>query len=167
MILKIVVLSDTHMPNRGKELPPVLIKELKSAELIIHAGDWNTLEVYEELKEYGRVEGVSGNTDEQAILDAFPKRQVLNVQGYSIGVVHGDGTGKTTEKRALEAFEENMDIIIFGHSHIPYTRFSSGTLLFNPGSATDKRKHPFYSFGIIELGNEVKTQHIFYKNKTG
>jgi uncharacterized protein len=165
--LKIVVLSDTHMPNRGKDLPPLLIKELKKTDLIIHAGDWNSLKVYEILKEYGRVEGVYGNTDDQEIREAFPKKKVLQEKGYSIGIVHGDGKGKTTEKRAFEAFDEKPDIIIFGHSHIPYVRFDHGVLLFNPGSATDKRKQPYYSFGILELGDELKSQHIFYKNKKG
>ncbi|WP_044022148.1 metallophosphoesterase family protein [Bacillus sp. SG-1] len=165
--MKMIVISDTHMPNRGQEFPPVLIKELKSADLIIHAGDWNTIDVYEKLKGFGRVEGVYGNTDQQEILETFPKKMVLNAEGYSIGVVHGDGKGKTTEKRALEAFDERPDIIIFGHSHIPYARYSQGTLLFNPGSATDKRKQPYYSFGIIEIESEIKSQHIFYKSKSG
>ncbi|WP_421378882.1 metallophosphoesterase family protein [Bacillus salacetis] len=163
--MKIIVVSDTHMPNRGKELPPVLIKELKKADMIIHAGDWNNLEVYEMLKEYGRVEGVYGNTDEQEIRDAFPGKKVLQAEGYTIGIVHGDGNGKTTEKRAFGAFEEKPDVIIFGHSHIPYVRFDHRVLLFNPGSATDKRKQPYYSFGILELGDDLRAQHILYKNK--
>jgi uncharacterized protein len=163
--LKIVVLSDTHMPGRGKELPPVLIKELSSADLIVHAGDWNTLEVHEMLKEYGRVEGVYGNTDTQEIRDVFPKKHLLHAEDYTIGIVHGDGKGKTTEKRAFEAFDVKPDIIIFGHSHIPYVRFYQGVLLFNPGSATDKRKQPYYSFGILDIEDEIKTRHIFYENK--
>ncbi|RIW35144.1 metallophosphoesterase [Bacillus salacetis] len=153
------------MPNRGEELPSILIRELKGADLIIHAGDWNTMALCELLQKYGPVEGVSGNTDNQDIKDAFPKSKILNAGGFSIGVVHGDGTGKTTEKRALEAFPEKPDIIIFGHSHIPYLRFVQGILLFNPGSATVKRKQPLYSFGILELDNEIKSHHIFYKDK--
>jgi uncharacterized protein len=164
-ILKIVVLSDTHMPKRGKELPTKLITELKTADLIVHGGDWNTTDVYHMLKQYGKVEGVHGNTDSEEVRSQFPKRLILHLNGYKIGVVHGDGSGKTTEKRVLDAFEEKPDIIIFGHSHIPFLRYTHGVLLFNPGSATDKRKLPFYSFGIIEIGDELKAHHVFYHDK--
>jgi uncharacterized protein len=165
--LKIIVISDTHMPNRGQELPSVLVDELTGADLIIHAGDWNTMALYEMLRQYAPVEGVYGNTDEQELKEAFPKKKVLYAGEISIGVVHGDGKGKTTEKRVLEAFEEKPDIIIFGHSHIPYVRFMRGVLLFNPGSATDKRKQPLYSFGILEIDKEISSRHIFFKDKQG
>ncbi|MGM0845337.1 MAG: metallophosphoesterase family protein [Bacillota bacterium] len=163
--MKIVVVSDTHMPKKGEDLPLPLINELKQADLIIHGGDWNSLDVYEKLKEYGRVEGVFGNTDHQDIKSRFPRKQILKAGAFTVGVVHGDGKGKTTEKRALDEFEEKPDIIIFGHSHIPYLRFTQGTLLFNPGSATDKRKQPYYSFGVLEIEDEIKSYHVFYKEK--
>ncbi|YBZ95190.1 metallophosphoesterase [Bacillus sp. AK031] len=163
--MKIVVISDTHMPKRGQELPPRLIKELKKADLIIHGGDWDTMDVYHMLKQYGKVEGVHGNTDSEEICSLFPERLILHLNGYKLGVVHGHGIGKTTEKRVMDAFEEKPDIIIFGHSHIPFLRYTKGVLLFNPGSATDKRKMPSYSFGIIEIENELKAQHVFYNDK--
>ncbi|WP_306301169.1 metallophosphoesterase [Thalassobacillus sp. C254] len=72
---------------------------------------------------------------------------------------------KNDGKASLEGFEEPLDCIIFGHSHIPYVRFASKTLLFNPGSATSKRKMPYYSFGVLTVGEELKTEHIFYENK--
>ncbi|MFP3472622.1 metallophosphoesterase family protein, partial [Micrococcus sp. SIMBA_144] len=71
--------------------------------------------------------------------------------------------GKTTEKRALEAFEgEDVDVIIFGHSHIPFSRFMKGILLFNPGSPTDKRKLPYYSHGVLTIEETWKIEHVFY-----
>ncbi|MGF2616683.1 metallophosphoesterase family protein [Rossellomorea vietnamensis] len=164
--MRIVVISDTHMPNKGKELPDRLISELKNADLIIHGGDWNSLDVHERLKRFGRVEGVYGNTDSQEIKSQFPRKQVLKAGSFSIGIVHGDGRGKTTEKRVLDEFDEKPDIIIFGHSHIPYLRFEQGTLLFNPGSATDKRKQPYYSFGVLEIDDEIKSYHVFYRDKS-
>lgn len=164
-LMKIIVLSDTHIPKKARQLPSRLVKELETADRIIHAGDWQTLAVYEELKQYAPVDGVYGNVDGEEIKQVMPDKKIMTISGFKIGIVHGHGEKKTTEKRALEAFEEFLDCIIFGHSHIPYVKYAKKTLLFNPGSATDKRKSPFYSFGILTIDDELRTQHIFYSDK--
>lgn len=80
-----------------------------------------------------------------------------------IGVVHGDGIRKTTEQRARDSFEgENVDIIVFGHSHQPLMRETDGVTLFNPGSPTDKRREPQYSFGLLEIGDTWELKHVFF-----
>ncbi|MFD2680476.1 metallophosphoesterase family protein [Bacillus seohaeanensis] len=162
--MKIVVLSDTHMPKKGKDFPEKLISDLKECNLIIHAGDWKTVDVYESIKKYGEVIGVIGNVDGEDLKELFPLKTTIEVNDLRIGVVHGHGKGKTTERRALEAFEgENVDIIVFGHSHIPFLRYMNGILLFNPGSPTDKRKMPYFSHGIIEINDDLEVRHVFYK----
>lgn len=163
--MKIIVMADTHMPKKSVKFPNRLCQELEHAELIIHAGDWQTLEVYEELKKYGEVHGVYGNVDDEEIIQQLPKKKVINVAGWKIGIVHGHGAKKTTEKRAMEAFEEELDMIIFGHSHLPLLRYIGKTMLFNPGSATDKRKLPFYSFGKLTLSEEIHAEHVFWKKE--
>ncbi|WP_082231968.1 metallophosphoesterase family protein [Halobacillus massiliensis] len=161
--MQLVILSDTHMPKKAKQLPKRLVKELQEADLIIHAGDWQTLDVYEELKQYGRVEGVYGNVDGEDITKVFPRSQILELNDYRVGLVHGHGDKKTTEKRVIEEFEgEEIDLIIFGHSHLPLLRFVKKTLLFNPGSATDKRRLSHYSFGKISINDGIHAEHIFY-----
>jgi uncharacterized protein len=161
--MKLVVLSDTHIPKRAKALPDRLIKELKDVELIIHAGDWQTLQAYQELKSFGKVMGVYGNVDGPEIQELFSEKILLEANGYKIGVTHGHGKGKTTEKRALQAFYgENVDCIIFGHSHIPVKRYQGSVLLFNPGSPTDKRRQEKYSFGVIHIGEALEAEHIFF-----
>lgn len=161
--MKIVVLSDTHMPKKAQQLPERLKEELPSADLIIHAGDWQTLEVYEELKKYAPVKGVYGNVDGEEIQAQFPYKQIVEVEGKRIGLVHGHGEKKTTEKRVVEAFEgEEPDLIIFGHSHLPLLRFVKKTMLFNPGSVTDKRRLPSYSFGILTMEANIRAEHIFF-----
>ncbi|WP_026585239.1 metallophosphoesterase family protein [Bacillus sp. J33] len=164
--MKIIILSDTHMPKKAKKLPNVLCTELDGSDLIIHAGDWQTLEVYQELKAYAPVEGVRGNTDSDEICDLFGDKLLLEIKGYKIGVVHGHGKSRTTEKRSIEAFEqEEPDAIIFGHSHIPLLRQFNGVTLFNPGSPTDKRRQPEYSFGILNIKEKLDFRHIFYNSK--
>ncbi|MFC3040475.1 metallophosphoesterase family protein [Virgibacillus xinjiangensis] len=165
--MKIVVIADTHMSEKGTWLPERLENELKTTDLIIHAGDWKALGVYHMLSGYAEVKGVYGNVDGEDIQEVFPEKQLVELNGYKIGVVHGHGEKKTTDRRALEAFErDEPDIIIFGHSHIPLLRYYKKKLLLNPGSPTDKRTNPYYSFAVLQLGRELKAGHVFYKDKT-
>lgn len=164
---KIVILSDTHIPARAKRLPEILLKTCEEADWILHAGDWQTLDVYFELSAYAETIGVAGNVDPWEIIDRFGKKKVLNLNAVKIGITHGDGTGKTTEQRALDTFaDDDVDLIIFGHSHIPVMKEINGVTLFNPGSPTDKRRQPQYSFGILEIGETWKLQHIFFDKET-
>lgn len=163
--MKILVLSDTHLPKKAERIPERFLEETKTADAIIHAGDWQTLDLYQTLKTYAPVYGVYGNVDDEEVREHFPGQLRLDWEGYSIGVVHGHGEKKTTEKRALDAFADApVDLLVFGHSHIPVLRYFKKTLLFNPGSITDKRRVPFYSFGKITLRKDfIHAEHIFFK----
>ncbi|MFD1032734.1 metallophosphoesterase family protein [Metaplanococcus flavidus] len=160
---KVIILSDTHIPARASQLPKILVDACQDADLIIHAGDWQVLDVFFELSAYAETVGVAGNVDPWEIVDRFGKKKILTVENLKIGVIHGDGIRSTTEQRALEAFaEDEVDLIIFGHSHTPLMRQEAGVTLFNPGSPTDKRRQQQYSFGILEIGEEWHLQHIFF-----
>jgi uncharacterized protein len=163
--MKITVLSDTHLPKGKRKLPDILIKDILESEFIIHAGDFQRAETYKELADFGELLGVYGNTDDPEIKGLLPQSRICLIQGVKIGIVHGDGKGKTTEKRARAAFnKDEVDMIIFGHSHIPYLRYHDGVLLFNPGSPTDKRKMPMFSHGMMEIDHvgSWSIQHKFY-----
>jgi hypothetical protein len=165
--MRIGVISDTHMPNRAKRLPQAVAGGLADVDLILHAGDWVSLEAVEMLRQIAPLDGVAGNNDGAEIERRFGRKKLLAVQGFRIGIVHGDGARLTTPERAKAAFaEERPDVIIFGHSHQPYHRVHDGILLFNPGSPTDKRFAPRYSFGILELGAEVTAYHLFFDDKS-
>ncbi|WP_085521893.1 metallophosphoesterase family protein [Tuberibacillus sp. Marseille-P3662] len=162
--MNVIVLADTHMPKRAQLLPEFLAPYLREADLIIHAGDWQTRELYDELRSYAPVEGVAGNVDTADMIERLGYQKRLIHQGYQIGLVHGHGEKGTTERRAYEAFvDDPPDIIIFGHSHIPYLRYHRKTLMFNPGSPTDKRRMPYFSFGVLSLGETFSAEHIFFK----
>ncbi|SET48809.1 hypothetical protein SAMN05421676_10575 [Salinibacillus kushneri] len=161
--MEIVVTGDTHISGNNKELPSRLLTACKEADLIIHTGDWKSIDVYHTLAEYADVKGVYGNVDGDDITAKLPAKQKIEVNGFTIGIVHGHGEKKTTEKRALEAFQgEEPDILIFGHSHIPLLRYFKNTLLLNPGSPTDKRRLPYYSFSILEINNELHTEFVYF-----
>ena len=164
--MKIIVISDTHMPRMAKGLPSRLKSELITANLILHAGDWQTREVFEALISYAPVDGVCGNVDGQDLIEKFGYKKILTLEGFRIGLVHGHGRKGTTEERAIEAFSgTELDMIIFGHSHIPMKKKVDGMILFNPGSPTDKRKLSKYSFGIIRIGEALTVEHVFYSDK--
>ncbi|PIC76366.1 YfcE family phosphodiesterase [Sporosarcina sp. P19] len=165
--MKIVITGDTHIPSRGSVLPSRLTKECITADLVLHTGDWQSLDVVQMLSEFAEVKGVSGNVDGEDIKEQFPLQQVVQAGHAKIGLVHGHGEKKTTEKRAIEAFEgEPLDVIIFGHSHIPLLRYMNKTLLLNPGSPTDKRKLPHYSFAILHIEEEIRAELVFFDDKT-
>ena len=161
--MKMVVLSDTHLPKRKRGLPQRVIDELTNVDMIIHAGDWQTIDVYHQLQTYGEVEGVYGNVDDEEIIELLPAKKIIEAGGFRFGITHGHGTGRTTEKRAIEAFEgEKVDCIIFGHSHIPVLRYEGDILIFNPGSPTDKRKQKMFSFGLITISDKIAAEHIYF-----
>lgn len=121
------------------------------------------MDVYEILSTYAPVVGVHGNVDDEEVKNTFPMRKILEVGKYRVRVVHGHVGKKSTLKNAMNAFaDEDIDIIIFGHSHIPLVRYAGKTLLINPGSPTYKRKLPFYSYGVLELSNTIKVSLEYF-----
>lgn len=166
--MKIGVISDTHMPKKGNMFPKDLVKGLQDVDYIIHAGDWSEMIVRDLLENIAPVIGVHGNVDSPEIKASYPRQEIIELNRFRIGIVHGhEGKSSyTTAQRAYASFsEENINCIIFGHSHIPYKQLHEETILFNPGSPTDKRFQSFYSYGVMEITNEINIQLMTYQNK--
>ncbi|WP_223066032.1 metallophosphoesterase family protein [Paenibacillus caui] len=163
------VVSDTHMPRAAGKLPSKLAQAFRGVDLILHLGDWVTMEVYDQLSALAPVDGVAGNNDGMDIVSRFGKKKVLTLEGFRIGLVHGHEpvSRLATPEKALRAFEkEQVQCVLFGHSHQPYHLVQNGVLLFNPGSPTDKRREQKYSFGLLQISNGALTaRHIFYDHK--
>jgi putative phosphoesterase len=165
------VVSDTHLPRFGKHLPQSLVNGLRKAkvETILHAGDLTERFALELFEEIAPVIAVAGNNDGKNLHAELGERRIVEVDGVRIGLVHGhQGRGRTTPDRAFNAFsDEQVDAIVFGHSHIPLRLCRDGVLLFNPGSPTDKRLNPCYSYGILRVeGERVKATHRFYLSRS-
>jgi uncharacterized protein len=159
-----VVLSDTHVMGAEWTLPAELVVDLEKADLIVHAGDIATVGFLEELKRYAPVEAVYGNADDVELTRLLPRRLTIEVLGRPLGVVHGDGTGGTTLARARGAFKAGeVDVVVFGHSHFPYRGYAGKTLLFNPGSPTDRRSSPKFAYGRLLLNEHgrLTAGHVF------
>ncbi|MET3207845.1 UNVERIFIED_CONTAM: putative phosphoesterase [Paenibacillus sp. PvR008] len=165
--MKIIVLSDTHMPYRGKALPGRLVQELKGSGLILHAGDWTDWFVYERLSEFAPVQGIAGNNDGVDIVERLGYQRIVEVEGKRIGMVHGHGWRGSTENIALNTFKgETLDCLIYGHSHIPVVKKLDGLLVLNPGSPTDKRGEDEYSFIVLTIeAGQMEAQLVLYPDK--
>lgn len=151
----------------AKSLPPRLLKELVSADLILHTGDFNTIDVLHELEQFASVKAVYGNADQQEVIKALPEKQIIQAGSFRIGLVHGHGKGKTTEKRAIEAFSnDQIDLLIYGHSHIPSFKKIDGLQILNPGSPTDKRRQKQFSFVVLTVEETLDVELIYYDSKT-
>lgn len=155
------VVADTHMPRRGKRFPTALVAGLDGVDMIIHAGDITEGWVLEELSKLAPVTAVAGNVDSPEVAEANGYRKTLDIQGKTIGVFHGHGSGGKTVERAYSAFS-GADCIVFGHSHIPYCRRHGDVLMFNPGSPTDKRRQPQYSYGLLFVEDIITGKIIYF-----
>lgn len=149
---RIGVISDTHIPH-FQGIPQAVWTHFADVELILHAGDLSQLFVIAELATLAPVLAVQGNVESSEVTLALPiKREVL-VGQCRIGIVHILGTSTTHLKMAKLEFP-TARVVVFGHSHIPYNEEHDGLLLFNPGSANDRRRQPRCSIGLLHVDDE-------------
>lgn len=154
--MRIAVVSDTHLPRFGDVLPRALRDGIARArvDLIVHLGDFTGLGVPALLEGLGPLEAVAGNNDPPELGERFGRRRIVPAAGLRLGLTHGNlGPGRSTPDRAVREFPaSDADLILFGHSHIPLVRrLPDGRWLVNPGSPTDKRRQPRYSWALIDV----------------
>lgn len=160
--MKIGVISDTHIPDRAKELPQEVLESFKDVDMIIHAGDILNLSVLEQLKTICKnVKAVWGNMDPYELRKKLPEKEIIKVGNYKIGLMHGYGhPSKLIDLLSKEFKDDRVDIIIFGHSHSGLNEKKGNILYFNPGSATDKVFSLYNSYGIIEINDKIESKVI-------
>lgn len=152
-MMRILVLSDTHLPLRSQSLPDGVLRALGSSpDLILHAGDLVGPEVMAMLEQHGPVHVVAGNMDPEPMKQQVPRVREVDLGPLTVGMIHGDGLGDSPE--AIEAdlvtrFPE-VDVVVYGHIHRPRLNLVEGIWLFNPGSPTDPRGGSPPSFGWID-----------------
>ena len=153
MSTRIGVLSDSHVRSLDG-MPEKLIETLSSMDLIVHAGDFVALQVYEDLKKLGDVRAVRGNMDEGALRVLLPEIDLLTIEGKKVGIIHGFGAPWGIEERIRKQFDK-VDIIIFGHSHISKNEMIGGVHFFNPGPARR-------SCGVLEIAGDIRGTLVKY-----
>lgn len=152
---RIGVISDTHIPHY-KKLPDVIWEFFAGVELLLHAGDLSMLSVLSELETIAPVVAVQGNIEEDEVVRKLPVKREIDVGHCRIGIVHILGDTHNRERVARQEFP-NARCVVFGHSHIPWNQEHNGLLLFNPGSATDRRRQPRCSVGLLYVDDETRS----------
>jgi putative phosphoesterase len=152
--MKLLLLADTHVPKRARQLPARVWEEVADADVVIHAGDWVSMSLYEDLLERSqRLIGCWGNNDGDDLRAVMPERADVTLGGVRFSVVHETGASKGREQRMSAAYPD-VDVLVFGHSHIPWDTVSeSGLRLLNPGSPTDRRRQPFCTYMTAEVAD--------------
>lgn len=149
--VRLLVISDTHIPDFAKRLPAPLLGEAKEADVILHAGDVTSVAVLEELASHAPVHVALGNNDGPEVKRWGARHEVdLVLDGVRIAMLHDSGPSKGREGRMRRRFPE-ADVVVFGHSHIPIDAEVDGQRLFNPGSPTWKRRQPQATYGVLEI----------------
>ena len=145
--MRLVLIADTHLPKRARDLPAALWSAIEAADVVVHAGDWVDVSLLDELERRSRrLFGVHGNNDHGALRERLPEVARAEIAGIRLAVVHETGDRKGREARCAARFPD-ADVLVFGHSHIPWdTTAATGLRLINPGSPTDRRRQPHGTF---------------------
>ena len=154
---RIGVLSDTHLPGSSDAqdfLLDLVESVLAPVDMILHAGDLVSPDLLSVFDAYS-FHTVRGNMD--PVIADVPLKKIINVGGFTIGLINGWGPPVGLEERAFAEFSSvTLDCLVYGHSHRPACCRHDGVLFFNPGSATDKRSMAYHSVGLLEIGDDIQ-----------
>ena len=168
MTTRIVLLGDTHLPRFGRKLPPPLTDALRQVDRILHVGDHTEPFVVDLLRAFAPTDAVAGNNDAPELAERLGLVRIVTVEELRVGLTHGHlGPGRTTPDRAVRAFADAdppVDAIAFGHSHQPMIARRDGIWLLNPGSPTDRRREPAFSFLRLTVqGSTIEPELVTYR----
>ena len=153
-LMKIGVLSDTHLSGATAAFREICDLYLSDVDVILHAGDFTSAEIVTFLSEKPFY-GVHGNMDPVEVKAMLPEKRVMDLGGYRFGLIHGGGSSAGLEERVWRQFQD-VDIIVYGHSHKAANHTRDGILLFNPGTATGFTSGETHSIGLLECGETAK-----------
>jgi putative phosphoesterase len=159
----VAVVSDTHMPRGARRLPQAFVELIAGADLLLHAGDFMTVEALRELERIGPpLVGVHGNVDTAELRRLLPAERVVRVEQARIAMVHDAGPAAGRLARMRARFGDRADALVFGHSHMPlHERAEDGFQIFNPGSPTERRRAPGHTMGLARVkGSTVEFELI-------
>jgi len=156
--MKIGVVSDTHLREPHPEFKRIIEFHFRDVEKIFHAGDFVDRSIAEYLSNLKELIAVCGNMDSQDIRKAFPQKRIVEIEKFRIGLIHGGGPPFGIESRVRGQFDE-VDIIVYGHTHTPANHQIKNIYLFNPGSATRSFINQA-TLGILHVGEKIEGEII-------
>lgn len=157
--MKIGILSDTHVPHLAPALPRRIFELFDGADLILHAGDIVSLDVLAELEAIAPVEAVAGNMDGMDVQARLPSKKILKLGTFTAGLMHGKFKIDLQHEMLRREFN-TVDLIVYGHSHMPFWGRVGDVWFLNPGSPTDNRYAPYHSVAILTVGDTLTAEII-------
>ena len=164
MATRLLLLADTHVPKRARDLPAEVWRAAEEADVVVHAGDWVDVRLLDELEaRSAQLVACWGNNDHGELRTRLPEVARLELEGIRLGVVHETGQAKGREERMSETYAD-LDVLVFGHSHIPWdTVTSTGLRLLNPGSPTDRRRQPHCTYMTATAGKGELSEVVLHQ----
>lgn len=151
--MKLGVLSDTHLIVPLPEFKKSIDHHFRDVEKILHLGDFTGPSIATYLSDQKELIAVCGNMDPREIRVEFPGKRVIEISGFKIGLIHGWGWGCKTEGLIRDQFAD-VDVIVYGHTHIPVNHRVKDILFFNPGSPT-RPSDGKGTLGILHVGERI------------
>lgn len=151
-------MSDTHLTKATDEFKALCAEYCNGADLLIHLGDWERVELLNLLEQYP-LEAVAGNMDDHLIRERLPARKVIKAGNFRLGLIHGWGAPGDIRNRIRQEFA-GVDAVLFGHTHQPLLMREDGLLWFNPGSVFLGRGASRGSIGILEIREQIEAEII-------
>jgi len=152
--VRLLLLADTHLPRRARDLPSTVWAQVDRADLVVHAGDWVDVSLLDALEARTAVLGCSGNNDGPPLRARLPEVARANLEGVRFAVVHETGPSTGRNERMAQTYGD-VDVLVFGHSHIPWDATSGHLRLLNPGSPTDRRRQAHCTFMTADVDDGV------------
>ncbi len=152
--MRLLLLADTHVPRRARDLPAQVWDEVDGADVVVHAGDWVDVSLLHALEaRAARLIACWGNNDGPELRALLPEVARVELDGLRLAVVHETGAATGRERRMASSYDD-VDVLVFGHSHIPWdTTADNGLRLLNPGSPTDRRRQPVGTYLTATVGH--------------
>jgi putative phosphoesterase len=147
----VAVIADTHLPRGARRLPDRCLEQIRSSDLVLHAGDVASEEALAEIEALGTpLRAVHGNVDMPELRARLPRELELDLDGVRVAMLHDAGPAKGRLERLRRRFPE-AKVLVFGHSHLPLHEREPGFQIFNPGSPTERRRAANHTMGVARF----------------
>ena len=159
--MRLAIVSDTHLPRGARVIPAACIERMRTADAILHAGDFMDPSVLEAIRALGPpVHAVAGNVDSPELHVKLPATRIVQAEGVRIAMLHDSGPAEGRFERLRRRFPD-AHAVVFGHSHLPLLEARDGFAIFNPGSPTERRRAPHHTMGMATVeGDRIEFELI-------